>query len=79
MKFIRPEPQEWRAISSVTHSTGWQEVDKMIEREITRLYETLVVAKDPVLIHQTQGKVMALQEIRSFPAALAKMTDKVRL
>lgn len=76
MKFMRPTPGEAKVLLSVTRSPGWADMNKVIRREVDRLYEVLVEAREPAVVHQTQGQLKAYLEILGLPEDLPAFIEK---
>lgn len=76
MKFMRPTLGEAKVLLSVTRGPGWADMNKVIKREVDRLYEVLVEAREPAVVYQTQGQLKAYLEILGLPGDLPEFIEK---
>lgn len=75
----KPSVHALRSLYALSHSSGWDEISKLFENELSKSYDFLVESRDDLALRQMQGRVQFIREfqdlVREAPRLLEKLKD----
>ncbi len=74
----KPTPATLKALHALTGHTGWGDVSKFFNDELTKVYEVLASSPDEVTLRQMQGRAQFIREFLTMSADAAKVLEKLR-
>jgi hypothetical protein len=73
----RPTPTQLRAATSLKNTAAWSDLEGMIDAELLEIFGVMTESRDPVALHQLQGRVQALRGFKAFVNTSQSVLDKI--
>lgn len=73
----RPTLSSIRALHVMAQQPSWKGVDELLTNELNAALDQLADNRDPAVLHQLQGRVQVIKEIRKLAAESASLLEKL--